>query len=122
MTEPLPSQLLSTLFRQSRWWFVRAGVVIQVFLIGATGFFIRPSSDTFILRYNAFFGVDILGTWWQVYLIPGIGLLLFVSNLAIAEVLFRRQAVLAALILLFGTILLTLSEVIAMVALISINS
>lgn len=120
-TEPVSLQARE-LFRGSWRPILWGGLVIQLVIIGAAAYFIRPSTDTLILRYNAFFGVDILGTWWQVYLVPGMCLGFFGGNLALAEVLARRQAFLAALVLEFGAFLVILSEVAAIAALISINS
>ncbi|TXH07120.1 MAG: hypothetical protein E6Q06_03690 [Candidatus Moraniibacteriota bacterium] len=110
------------LYRTSRVWIWRAGLIIQVGLLGIIAFFIRPSSDPLILRYNAFFGVDLLGTWWQVYLIPGISLLFFIGNLGLAALLARRSAYLAATILCYGSLLIIFSGAIAVAALVSINS
>lgn len=122
MTTETASSQASELFRQSRRPILWSGLVIQCVIFVAVAYFIRPSTDTLILRYNAFFGVDILGAWWQVYLVPGMCLGFFGGNLALAEVLARRQAFLAALVLEYGAFLVVLSEVTAIAALISINS
>lgn len=122
MIEPLVLRPMQELFRRGQVPIFRAGLIIQALLLGVSAFFIHPSSDSFILRYNAFFGVDILGVWWQVYLVPGMCLILFLSDIALAKVLARRQSFLAAVILLYGSFLVVISGVIATVALISINS
>lgn len=122
MIESVPSSPVETLYRESRVWIWRAGLTVQTLLFGLVAFFIRPSADAFILRYNAFFGVDLLGTWWQAYLVPGVSLIFFLGNLALAAFLARRSAYLAAVILSYGALLIALSEAIAMAAIISINS
>ena len=122
MTETETASFTEALYRESRVWIWRAGMVIQVVLLGLVAFFIRPSADSFILRYNAFFGVDLLGTWWQVYLIPGINLIFFLGNLLLAAILAERRSYLPAVILAYGALFITLSEAIAMVAILSINS
>lgn len=122
MIETENTSLAETLYLESRVWIWRAGVVIQVALFGVVAFFIRPSDDPFILRYNAFFGVDLLGTWWQAYLVPGISFIFFLGNLLLALVLAKRHSYLAAVILAYGALLIMLSEVVAMAAIISINS
>ncbi|MGB4943293.1 MAG: hypothetical protein WBO92_04275 [Candidatus Moraniibacteriota bacterium] len=122
MTTETASLQASTLFQKSRTVVLYVGLGLQLVMVGAVAYFIRPSSDAFILRYNAFFGVDILGAWWQAYLIPGMCLVFFLGNLTLAEVLIRRQAALAALILVYGALLVVISETVAMAALISINS
>jgi hypothetical protein len=122
MTTETASSQASELFRQSRRPILWGGLAIQCVIFLAVAYFIRPSTDTLILRYNAFFGVDILGAWWQAYLVPGMCLGFFGGNLVLAEVLARRQAFLAALVLEYGAFLVVLSEVTAIAALISINS
>ncbi len=91
-------------------------------LFPLVAYFIRPSVETVILRYNAFFGVDILGVWWQAYLIPGICLVFFSADVIIAHILFRRRSFLPALIFLYGSLLIALSGVIATATLLFINS
>ncbi len=122
MTEMELVSPTETLYRESRIWIWRSGIIIQAGIFGVVAFFIRPSADPFILRYNAFFGVDLLGTWWQAYLVPGVSLVFFLGNLSIAAFLAYRSAYLAAVVLSYGALLITLSEVIAMAAIVSINS
>lgn len=122
MTETETTSFAETLYLESRTWIWRAGIAIQAVLFGVVAFFIRPSADSFILRYNAFFGVDLLGIWWQAYLVPGISLIFFLGNLLLASVLARRHSYLAAVILAYGALLIVLSEAIAMAAIVSINS
>ncbi len=122
MTTETATSQANALFQNSRTVVLWIGLILQLVMIGTVAYFIRPSSDTFILRYNAFLGVDILGTWWQVYLIPGVCLVLYLGNFILAEVLVRRRAVLAALVSIYGALLIIISEIIALVALLSINS
>jgi hypothetical protein len=122
MTETENTSFAETLYRESRTWIWRFGMAIQVVLLVSIAFFIRPSADPFILRYNAFFGVDLLGTWWQAYLVPSISLVFFLGNLVLAALLARRSAYLAAVILAYGALLIVLSEAIGMAAIVSINS
>ena len=36
-----------------------------VALAGLFSFFLRPSKSLTVLHYNVYFGVDLLGAWWQ---------------------------------------------------------
>lgn len=110
------------LFKQSQRAIFRSGLAVLVVLSAVIAFFVRPSADFVILRYNVFFGVDILGVWWQVYLVPGMCLMFFLGNLFLAEILARRQAYIGALILAYGAALVVLSGAIATATLIFINS
>jgi len=122
-TPTLLSEALSeTIFHRSRLFVWRFGLAIFPILFGLVAFFIRPSSDTVILRYNVFFGVDLLGVWWQAHLVPGICLAFFIGNLIFAELLFRRGSRLAALILVYGSVVVAVSGALATATLLFINS
>ena len=110
------------LFKQSQRAILRSGLAVLAVLSAVIAFFIRPSDDFVILRYNVFFGVDILGVWWQVYLVPGMCLIFFLGNLLLAEILARRQSYLGAFILAYGAALVVLSGVIATTTIAFINS
>lgn len=109
-------------FELSRYRVILTGGLVFLLLFPLVAYFIRPSVETVILRYNAFFGVDILGVWWQAYLIPGICLVFFSADVIIAHILFRRRSFLPALIFLYGSLLIALSGVIATATLLFINS
>ena len=122
MTSTNDLQPMEELYRQGRKPILHGGLIVLVILLVAVAFFIRPSSDSVILRYNVFFGVDILGTWWQAYLVPGMSLIFFLGNLFLAEILARRQAFLAAVILSYGAALAIVSGLVATATLIFINT
>jgi hypothetical protein len=41
------------------------------------GGIIFPLSIPVVLQYNVYFGVSLLGDWWQVYLLPMVGIVLY---------------------------------------------
>lgn len=41
---------------------------------------IKPGADQIFLHYNVVFGIDLLGAWWKIYLLPAGGLLTFLVN------------------------------------------
>lgn len=122
MTDTNNFPLMEKLFQESRRPILRGGIAVLVILFVAITFFIRSSSDSVILRYNVFFGVDILGAWWQAYLIPGMCLMFFIGNLLLAQILARRQAYLAGIILLYGAALVVVSGAVATATLVFINT
>lgn len=113
---------IRSIYFKSRYWIFRGGLLAFIVQFALVAFFIRPDSGTIILRYNSFFGVDLLGAWWQAYLVPGICLGFFLINLVLALLLFRRQSFLAALILLYGAFLVVVSGSLATATLIFINT
>lgn len=113
---------IRAIYLKSRYAIFRGGLLIFIALFALVAFFIRPDSGTVILRYNSFFGVDLLGAWWQAYLVPGICLSFFLINLSLALLLFRRQSLLAALIFLYGALMVVVSGALATTTLIFINT
>jgi hypothetical protein len=85
---------------------------IKNFLIGA-GFllvigwgiliaFIRPRETPLILHYNVYFGVDLIGIWWQAYILQGIATLLLIVHVVLARAFYMRKDRFAAYILLLA--------------------
>ena len=58
------------------WVFIGA-LILNVVNWGLIAYFIRPVDFPIILHYNVYFGVDVIGDWWQVYYLPLIGLLIW---------------------------------------------
>jgi hypothetical protein len=75
--------------------------------------FIRREQAVVILHYNVYFGVDLIGDWQQVYLLPAIGLLFLTGNTLLAGWFYGRLKerigayllLLASLIVEFGVLI-----------------
>lgn len=75
-------------------------VISQVFIGAALLFnivawalpiaFVSREREIVILHYNVYFGVDLVGAYWQLLLAPALGLLFFGANLALAAYLYNR--------------------------------
>lgn len=110
-------------------WIFRYAWPISWFLVitlhglagGLLYWFIRPSEDLVILRYNAYLGIDLLGVWWQVFLVPGITFLFVLINFIMAKLLFSRGYPGVAALFLIGSILLSGSAVVVAATLSFIN-
>ena len=86
---------------------------IKNFLIGSgllllTGwgilfYFIRPRETPLILHYNVYFGVDLIGTWWQAYILQGVATFLLIVHIFLAYSFYQRKDRFAAYILLLAT-------------------
>lgn len=57
-------------------------LIASFVVLGATIF---PISIPIILRYNVYFGVSLLGDWWQVYLFPGSGIFFYAVHVLLAR-------------------------------------
>lgn len=51
-------------------------------VLGSTIF---PISIPLVLRYNVYFGVSLLGDWWQVYVFPLAGIFLYLVHVLLAH-------------------------------------
>ena len=47
------------------------------------------------LHYNIHFGIDMVGPWWQIFVVPGIGLLFIILNLLAARLTWPRDPMLS---------------------------
>jgi len=82
---------------------------------------IRPVDFPIILHYNVYFGVDSIGEYWQVYLLPLIGLILFVINLFLSIYFYKQRERIASYILLMATLMIQMSLIVASAGVILIN-
>lgn len=94
-------------------------LVLVAFLI--LGYFIRPSENLLVLHYNVYFGVDLQGMWWQIYLLPTMGLFFFFVHSVLAYFFYRKQERIATYILLFFSNVLSLGLIIAISSTVLIN-
>ena len=59
----------------------------------------HPQSEPIYLHYTIYFGVDLIGAWYRLYFLPGIGLVAAVANIIFARLLYKRNTMMAYLIL-----------------------
>ncbi len=82
---------------------------------------IKPVNFPIILHYNVYFGVDMIGGYRQVYLLPLIGLIIFVINSALSMYFYVRKERIASYILLMAALMIQLSLMVASLSVILIN-
>lgn len=70
--------------------------------LAVLGYFVRPTENPVVLHYNVYFGVDLLGTWWQVYALPVAAVIAFSGHMLLARGFYRRSERIAAYLLLLG--------------------
>jgi len=83
--------------------------------------FIKPVDFPIILHYNVYFGVDMLGNWKQVFMLPFLGLILFIINFYLSLYFYHQKERIASHILLMATLMLQLSLIVASISMIIIN-
>lgn len=103
-----------------QWSFLLALVINMANWIGIA-YFIRPVDFPIILHYNAYFGVDIIGNWKEVYYLPTTGTIILIVNALLALYFFKRKQRIASHILLLAAMFVQAGVSIAAASVIIIN-
>ena len=70
------------------------GFLLNILLCGYLYFQIKPQEEPFLLHYNIFLGIDLIGSWWQIYYIPILGLIILLINFIIGWLIFIKAKIL----------------------------
>ena len=96
-------------------------VLLALASFGIVAYFIRPSESLLVLHYNVYFGVDMLGVWWQAYILPVINLFFFAGHLFLAKRFYARGERIASYLLLLSVGFLGFSVLVAALSIAFIN-
>jgi len=77
---------------------------------------IKNLTDSVILHYNVYFGIDLLGSWYQLFWLPAIGVAIIFTNFLFASLFLHKERILSYF-LVFGS---SLAQVIILLASLSI--
>ena len=69
--------------------------LIQAFLWFSLLRNVTADSGQIFLHYNIIFGVDLVGDWWQLYYLPGVGLLIVLLNYLFSSATYASDKFLA---------------------------
>lgn len=104
---------------------VRMLIGVNAFFIlascGILGYFIRPADGLIVLHYNVYFGVEIQGVWWQVFILPIASALFLSAHLFLARHFYGISERIAAYLMLFGACLMSIGVLIASTGIVFIN-
>lgn len=64
----------------------------------------KHSADQYFLHYNIIFGVDLVGSWGKIFLLPIGGLVIILFNLVISVLVYNQDKLLARLLGLFSAV------------------
>lgn len=84
-------------------------------------FAVSPKRGTVILHYNVYLGVDMVGPYGQVFLVPAIGLLFLVVNGFLAAFLYNSWERIAAYMLLLAGTMIEFGVLIASISVALVN-
>ena len=68
-----------------------AGGALQFFQWWYTISRIRPTGEQLFLHYNILFGVDLIGEWWKIYLIPLFSLIILLVNFGLSYFCYQQN-------------------------------
>ena len=103
-----------------QWVFIGA-LLLNIINWGLIAFFIRPVDFSIILHYNVYFGVDVIGSWWQVYFLPFIGLIILNLNTLLAYLFYQQRERMVAHLLMLTTFIVQIVITIAVAGILLIN-
>ena len=81
--------------------------VLNIFLWIILYWQVPPQVDPIVLKYNIYFGISLIGPWWQVFLWPLTGLIFWLINL-ILVLIWSKKSRLLTLFVSYTTILIQL--------------
>jgi len=56
---------------------------------------VEPTTNPVSLHYNIYFGIDLIGEWYKIYLLPASGLVVLIINWIISLILHNKSKVLS---------------------------
>lgn len=83
--------------------------------------FVRPVDFPIILHYNVFFGVDMMGDYKLLFILPLIGFALFLINFFLSVYFYRHKERIASYLLLMTALMIQLSLFVSTLSAIIIN-
>lgn len=101
--------------------FFYASLVLAVPLWCLPVFFIGVGNSTTVLRYNAYFGVDLTGASWQTLFVPAVTTFFFFVNTVLAFLFVRRGVPVFGTLLMVASFFLQVAALIVVSALILVN-
>ncbi|MFA5076375.1 MAG: hypothetical protein WC480_03080 [Patescibacteria group bacterium] len=92
---------LKVIFLQDRILIIFFGIALVLNLLLYFGLYwqIQPSAEPVFLHYNIYFGIDLIGGWQEVYLMPIVGSFLLVINLILAYFFYHSEKIVSYLLL-----------------------
>jgi len=87
--------------------------LLQMIAFGLLTFFVRSAQSIVIVHYNVYFGVDIVGEWAQVFMVPLVTFVFVIVNVFLAQWFYSQKERIASYVLLLTSLLISLGSVVA---------
>jgi len=102
-------------------WLLALSFFVALANVISLAVFVKPVDFPIILHYNVFFGVDVLESWDKVFIMPLIGVFLFIVNTLLGVYFYRQGERIASYILAIANLMIQLCLLIACASIILIN-
>ena len=102
-------------------WALVASIILNAANWLVLLFFIRKVDFPIILHYNVYFGVDLIGAWWQVYFLPLIGAMIIVLNTILGFVFYKQKERIITHLLMLAAVICQIAVAIAVGSIVRIN-
>lgn len=102
-------------------WMLIGALGLNVLTWGIIVYFLRRVDFPIILHYNVYFGVDVIGSWWQVYFLPLIGLLILLINSSLGYLFYDKKERTVAHLLMLATLIVQITVLVAVSCVLLIN-
>ena len=83
--------------------------------------FINKNVRSIILHYNVYFGVDRTGGWGESFIMPAVGIIIFLINFYLAFFFYKNKERIASYVILLASLMVQLSLIIGSISVILIN-
>jgi hypothetical protein len=102
-------------------WVLIGALILNGINWGLIAYFIRPVDFPIVLHYNVYFGVDVIGAWWQLYFLPAIGLIILTINTVLGYLFYQKKERIIAHLLMLATFIVQIGMTVGVVSLLIIN-
>lgn len=70
-------------------------LILNIALWGFLAWQVKDFPELIPLHYNIYFGIDLLGPWYQIFLLPTIGLVIFIINFFLGTIFFLKEKIIS---------------------------
>lgn len=101
MFNGLIAKINNSLFLRDRYivWSIITNLIALIFLAIFLFIRIKPLADAGVgeipLHYNVYFGIDLIGAWYQVFIMPALGFIILAINSVLAYNLYLKEKILS---------------------------
>lgn len=71
------------------------GILVNISLWLILVWWTRSFPELIPLHYNIYFGIDLFGPWYQIFILPLLGLIFFLINFPISSFVYRKEKILS---------------------------